>query len=368
MSVLDRAIVKAFERRRDSQPAATAGDAVACAVVEDVAAVPAVVANPVKIETPRSEAIEPAAVLEDKVATSGAVPSPQPPSAPPRDDQPAHGDAATRTSPLVVERLQSIAAPTQPVALPAPPPLPPAVPPFISYSVSTSIPQIDARVTAPPAPVVIERPVAQEWKWPEICEQLDQFTGDGFRQLAKHLQFAAAQGHKVLAFVSSERFAGRTSVLMTLTRILALEGRAHALLVDADRQHPDLATLTGIGAAPGLCEVLHGQATLQQVIVPRTPGNISSLTLKTAVSDAEWHMLTAPLRTLVQQVRRDYDMVLIDAGVLGPETRLGDCWLRGAADAVITISRQLTDKKAAHEVLDWKQIGIESLGVIETFS
>ena len=37
-------------------------------------------------------------------------------------------------------------------------------------------------------------------------------------------------------------------------------------------------------------------------------------------------------------------------------------------DAVITISRQLTGQRTEHAVLDWKQIGIESLGVIETFA
>ncbi len=222
-------------------------------------------------------------------------------------------------------------------------------------------------VVPPTLPPTIERPVAQQWKWPEICEQLDQFTGDGFRQLAKHLQFAAEQGHKSLAFVSSASGAGRTSVLLTLTRIFALEGKSEVLLVDADRRHPQLASLIASRPNTGLREVLHGQLRMEQAVVPMLPGRVSALPLNDKMTDNEWLKLVAPLRVLLKQARRDFDMILIDAGILGPETNLSDCWLRGSVDAVITISRQLTDQRTAHEVLDWKQIGIESLGVIETF-
>ena len=236
----------------------------------------------------------------------------------------------------------------------------------VGYTV-TEMPAVVPPPSPPPSPPVIERPEAQQWKWPEICEQLDQFTGDGFRQLAKHLQFAAEQGHKSLAFVSSASGAGRTSVLLTLTRIFALEGKSEVLLVDADRRHPQLASLIASRPDTGLREVLHGQLRMEQAVVPMRPGRVSALPLNDKMTDNEWLKLVAPLRVLLKQARRDFDMILIDAGVLGPETNLSDCWLRGSVDAVITISRQLTDQRTAHEVLDWKQIGIESLGVIETF-
>lgn len=370
MSVLDRAIVKAFERRRVSEPAAPAAVAVPCAVVED--APPTSLAS----ATPVEDAARPSAPIESSVGSGNTLtvpqdappPLPQPVApAPQQSSQPELTETGAKELPVPVEAPQPDPGQRQIEVATAPPKPPPALPPFVSYTVSTTNPSIDSKA-GPFTPPLNGPPVVRDWKWPEICEQLDQFTGDGFRQLAKHLQFAAAQGHKVLAFVSSARAAGRTSVLLTLTRILALEGRTHCLLIDADRQHPDIATLTGLGPTPGLSEVLHGQTVLQQAIVPRAPGNISSLTLKAAVSEAEWHRLTVPMRALVQQARRDYDMVLIDAGVFGPETKLAECWLRGAADAVITISRQLTSQNAAHEILNWKQIGIESLGVIETFS
>lgn len=238
-----------------------------------------------------------------------------------------------------------------------------------AYPLSKSLPSAPVPVPATVPTTVPEVPaVRKPWVWPEICEQLDQFTGDGFRQLAKHLQFAAVQGQKVLAFVSSKPGVGRTSVLLTLSRILALEGRTAILLIDADRRHPDLAKLGGQPPKAGLSEVLHGQATARQAIINGTPGNISLLPLLKPQSEGEWSTLTTSMRAFVKQVRDDHDMVLIDAGVFGSETKLADCWLRGAADAVITISRQLSGKNTAHEVLNWKQIGIESLGVIETFS
>lgn len=354
MSVLDRAIVKAFERRRVSITAATAADELPCAAVNDHPA-PEVLSNSDSIRAPESAPI-------NSLASADSTDAPQ------QTSQVAAEETAEKQSPAVVEQPLPEPAQTPVVAVKSVPVTPPFPRELFSYTTSTSTASIAPKNVAVSKPAPPEPAPVREWQWPVICEQLDQFTGDGFRQLAKHLQFAAAQGHKVLAFVSSAPAAGRTSVVLTLTRILAQEGRTHALLIDADRRHPDLATLTGLPPVPGLGEVLRGQATVPQVIVPRSPGNISSLTLQAPISDEEWPRLTTPLRTLAQQARRDYEMVLVDAGVIGPETMLADCWLREVADAVITISRQLTEKDAAHEVLDWKQIGIESLGVIETFS
>ncbi len=435
MSVFDRAIVRAFERRRTSaaDPSAVNGlrgatdqatpsieaatantlDAVEQLLVEigiadPIAAPPSIVVSPpasdffetVEEGSPVSETealalsgtvqsvVESAQVIEPPASIVTLFPQevPEPPfvSVP----LPPPVTAVTKSEPPPVPAPATVAVPT---AIPAPAAVPtpvhvterelakyvgPAASPPVSKASQPAAatppvyvpPPVVSPTVAYSKPIGTSQPLTRDWQWPEICEQLDQFTGDGFRQLAKHLQFAAAQGHKVLAFVSSKAGAGRTSVLLTLTRILALEGRTDVLLLDADRRHPDLGKLTKLQATLGLSEVLHGQATLEQAVVHRTPGNISLLPLLTTISDAEWLTVVGPLRTLMKQLKHDHDMVLVDAGVLGPETRLADCWLRGAADAVITISRQLTGKNAVHEVLNWKQIGIESLGVIETFA
>lgn len=407
MSVLDRAIIKAFQRRRDSEAVAKAADVERRAVEESPP-------KPVT-ETPVASPISSAVAISDSHVEFKPTYT--------ESIQPTVSEPVASTVELISEPTSSSFYQRR-IEQPVPPPLPPEpigrhpkVPPEIptyrpepelpppvvqvqtapvtngraTYTSSftrTSEPTPHAdnaaakaptptvgytvtemsAVAPPPMPPVIERPVPQQWKWPEICEQLDQFTGEGFRQLAKHLQFAAEQGHKTLAFVSSAPGAGRTSVLLTLTRILALEGQTDVLLIDADRRHPQLAMLTGIQAQVGLREVLHGQLKMDQAVIPMNPGRVSVLPLNENLTDNEWLKLVAPMRVLLKQARRDYDMILVDAGVLGPETRLADCWLRGAADAVITISRQLTGKQTEHEVLDWKQIGIESLGVIETFA
>jgi Mrp family chromosome partitioning ATPase len=353
MSILDRAIVKAFQRRRDSE-AVTKTVAVEPSAAQPAPA-PRATATPKpdkylypqypteSIDLPLATAftaVNQAAATVEHSAASSVYDSFASQPVPDYSGRSGAAQAEVDHTDSAVAVMESPAAATtqlEPQELPA-------------------------SVVQP------ERPVAHPWKWPEICEQLDQFTGEGFRQLAKHLQFAAEQGHKVLAFVSSSPGAGRTSVLLTLTRILALEGKTAALLIDADRRHPQLASVIGQDRAEGLREVLHGQLPIEQAIVPMTPGGVSVLPLNETVTDAEWLKLVAPLRVLLKHARHEYDMILVDAGVQGPETRMADCWLRGSVDAVITISRQLTGKVTEHEVLDWKQIGIESLGVIETFA
>lgn len=365
MSVLDRAIVKAYQRRQATEAACQAVEADRRAqepsAMSPVASAPQLRGSTEPADIPAARVSNDADVvgmkhvepdIEMPVLTPVVLPPPIPVAAAERPTYITNRD-------VPVSNLSAISEPA---------PLPPA----IVESHSAPEPVATSSVTAiSPPPVsapVIDQPHTQKWKWPEICQQLDQFTGDGFRQLAKHLQFAAEQGHKVLGFVSSARNAGRTSVLMTLTRILALEGKTEALLIDTDRRHPHLADLAGYDALNGLGEVLHGQCRLPLAVMPMTPGRISLLPLTETMSEAEWLTLVTPLRALLKQVRREYDMVLIDVGVMAPDTKLADCWLRGAVDAVITISRQLTGKHKEHEVLNWKQIGIESLGVIETFA
>ncbi len=426
MSVLDRAIVKAFQRR-DSEAARQAAAVERCAVVpepvapSDMAISHVTEARGDRFVAPQSAPEMPSSPVANRapepvpeaVETLALPPLPEwiaPPLQPPLPvealDVPHAPAAAT---PLAAEPPH--AQPDTPDSVPSPRPRnrledelqspivhsrhepgttgrttysasylrseptveleKPAAPyrtPTVGYTATEPTSVLPPVVTPPPAPPVPERPAVQQWKWPEICEQLDQFTGEGFRQLAKHLQFAADEGHKTLAFVSSSPGTGRTSVLLTLTRILALEGKSDVLLIDADRRHPQLVSIIPDRPAVGLREVLEGQLRMDQAVIPMTPGRVAALPLNETLTDAEWQPLVAPLRALLKQARRNYDMILIDAGVVGPETRLPDCWLRGAADAVITISRQLTGKQTEHQVLDWKQIGIESLGVIETFA
>ena len=426
MSVLDRAIVRAFQRR-DSEAARQAAAVERCAVVpEPVAPVDMTISHVTEVSGDRTVAPQSVPELTSSPVANhapGRVPEavetlalpplpewiapPLPPSLPvemlevphtpapatplaaePPTTQPDTPDSAPPPRPRnrLAEELQSpivharhetgstgraTYSASYSRSEPTVDPEKPAAPhrtPTVGYTATEPTSVLPPVVTPPPAPPVPERPAVQQWKWPEICEQLDQFTGEGFRQLAKHLQFAADEGHKTLAFVSSSAGTGRTSVLLTLTRILALEGKSDVLLIDADRRHPQLVSIIPDRPAVGLREVLEGQLRMDQAVIPMTPGRVAALPLNETLTDAEWQPLVAPLRALLKQARRDYDMILIDAGVVGPETRLPDCWLRGAADAVITISRQLTGKQTEHQVLDWKQIGIESLGVIETFA
>jgi Mrp family chromosome partitioning ATPase len=401
MSVLDRAIVKAFERRSLSakaekpavvavpQPARTTA-AVTSPTGSAESTVPVIPLaprlQPENIPNATQVAESPQAVTE--VATVRPVETlvhediiPRPPATPGRIAVPPPLPVAQQVAPAAPEPNLTIlksppasfASEAQQSNLPRP---------VIASPISAE-PQTHAPLSARSKPVVLNQTTTadppadsqvstslpqQTWQWPEICEQLDQFTGEGFQQLAKHLQFAAEQGHKVLAFVSSQRDAGRTSVLLTLTRILALEGKSSVLLIDADQRHPNIATLSGLQPPIGFEDVLQGSSRMHQAITPMTPGRVTLLPLLKPVADGDWRNRVTAFRVLLHQARRDYDMVLIDAGVFGAETKMTDCWLRGIADAVVTVSRQLTVQSGEHVVLDWKQIGIESLGVIETFA
>jgi len=370
MSVLDRAIVKAFERRSRSTPTETSS-------VEVVPPAAPVLSSEI------SESIDERSAVATHTSPTPSAEIDHTPSEPTdtaslsvpegiQENVPAENNAtlAESTNDQELRSLDETSvlfrrddeSPAEPDNK-APDP------------VSSFDPNVQNTIV--PTPVVepgvtetrdVPESSTQTWHWPAICEQLDQFTGEGFRELAKHLQYAAEQGHKVLAFASSQRESGRTSVLLTLSRILALEGKSRVLLIDADPRHPNIAALAKVTPQVGLEQVLQRSARLSDAVIPMTPGQVTLLPLLAPVSEVEWRRNAPQLKNLLPLAKSDYDIILIDAGVFGPETKLPECWLRGVADAVVTVARQIGPHRTDHRTLDWKQIGIDSLGVIETFA
>ena len=170
-----------------------------------------------------------------------------------------------------------------------------------------------------------------------------------------------------IGFTSPERSEGRTSIVLTLAQVLVSD-EVRILLVDADFENPDLADQLGLTASVGLWEVVTGRATLEQALQPLSEGGLCLLPLTSFVSPADLNQEQARLKSVLRHARDRFDLLLVDAGPIQCDYGIEDLWIRGCLDAMVTVSSARKRNHQTAEFVHWQQIGVESLGIIETFA
>jgi tyrosine-protein kinase Etk/Wzc len=126
-------------------------------------------------------------------------------------------------------------------------------------------------------------------------------TRDSTGALSKHVLITSATAG-----------AGKTFVAANLAALLAVAGR-RVLLVEADMRHPRLHAYFGTPRAPGLADVLAGEATFDDVVhrevLPRV-----DLLMPGKPDENPADLLSLPrLRELIGQFDAGYDHVVFDA-------------------------------------------------------
>ncbi|MFO1023497.1 MAG: hypothetical protein U0903_22800 [Planctomycetales bacterium] len=223
----------------------------------------------------------------------------------------------------------------------------------------------------PPAnPQAVEpvEPVARGWNWPRITQQLLNQSEAGFQHLARQLLGSAAERHeKCVAFFGTTRGEGCSSVLLTLAHVLARLKQPRILLVDADLEHPSLWSQLQPGTA-STHKALPAAANRPLML---SGSNVCVLAPveKTAPDHIPEHL--SRLTGTLAEVRDQFDLILIDAGVLVQDQTIRNSWLEAninAAIAVISSRQRTASSLESDEDRRWTEAGISWLGMIETFA
>jgi|GEM_PF-3149114 len=208
--------------------------------------------------------------------------------------------------------------------------------------------------------------------WPALCEELLARTDQGFFRIAEQLRLAAVQRHlKRIGFVSPGRSEGRSTMLLTLALALARMGQKQIALVDADFDKPRLDRLLELPVTCGWFDSACSGNSRQGLFVPLGDGAVSLVPLESRVSAADLNEGVLHVGRFFEELARQFEMVLIDAGPAIPSAGRAPEWIDGCLDAVVTVSSRR--KRGYAQVLDedmqhWRQLGVEPLGVIETFA
>lgn len=175
---------------------------------------------------------------------------------------------------------------------------------------------------------------------------------EAFRTTLTSLLFSGHNGTqpRVIVLTSANPSEGKTTVTINLAIALA-EINRRVLLIDADMRRPRLQNLFGLGAGPGLADLLREKTLSEGVTIDQTvcPTAIPGLYVMRSGrnSGVVSNLLhSSRLPELLQQLRSEFDTVVIDTP---PALHISDARVIGRlADAVLLIVRAgITTRDAA---------------------
>jgi capsular exopolysaccharide synthesis family protein len=172
---------------------------------------------------------------------------------------------------------------------------------------------------------------------------------------------------KIIAITSALPSEGKTTTALSFARALAT-GKSRTLLLDCDVRRAALNGSLGLpnGVTPGIVEVLHGEATLEDAIRPGGVENLDHLLVKEPYFSSEDLFGGDQMQTILATLSQKYDKIVLD---LPPLVGLADGrFLAALADAtVLVIKWETTPTKAVASAVEWlRSDGANPIGAIFT--
>ncbi len=218
------------------------------------------------------------------------------------------------------------------------------------------------------SPAQIALAAAPRWSWPPIVGKLlDSSAGTELRRLSASLKhLAATRRLGCLALSGPGRSTGRTSLVLALAHLLVETQSARVAIVDADFGHPEAADLLSFRPRRGLWDAACEREKPAAVVASLIADKLSIVPLvEPVVPDAIDRKKIAAVQSFLRSLRRENDLVLVDAGpweaLIPPlvfESR--------AVDALLCVARHDGGRERLDDD-DYRHPGTEWLGMIETF-
>jgi len=182
---------------------------------------------------------------------------------------------------------------------------------------------------------------------------------------ARLLRKAQVDKTRVVLITSAMGGEGKTTLATQLATSLARNGRS-AVLVDFDLRRPAVDKIFGFPLRPGVCEFLRGGAELSELI--QEPGNLDMGVITAGMWDRQ--ALTAlsngAAAGLFDQLREQYDFVVVDASPILP---VADArFLAQHVDAVVlSILRDVSQTPRVSEACEiLKGFGVDLIEAVVT--
>ena len=189
-------------------------------------------------------------------------------------------------------------------------------------------------------------------------------SAESYRKLMTNLMYSASQpGLRVVVVTSASAGEGKTTTVSNLAVAFAQQGR-RVVLIDSDLRRARIHDVFGLSLAPGLTDVLVGNATLEQGIRPSGIAGLSIIPAGTLPPNPLEFLGGERMHELLGSLRERFDVVLIDTP---PVLITADAALMGVqADGVVMVVRAGKAERVAarHAVEQIVHLGGRMLGAV----
>ncbi len=186
---------------------------------------------------------------------------------------------------------------------------------------------------------------------------------ESFRVLRTNVQFVDVDSpHKTIVVTSSMKEEGKTSTAVNLALTLARAG-ARTLLLDGDLRRPRIAEIFDIDDTAGVTTLLLGKVGLEEAVWKHDSG-LHVLTSGVAPPNAAELLQTKAMAQLLDRVRAEYDIVIIDSPPLLPVTDAA--LLAARADGTLIVVRHGKTRRdqLAAAVERLAQVDVSPVGIV----
>lgn len=212
----------------------------------------------------------------------------------------------------------------------------------------------------------------ERFAWPSQVEVLIAAAGTEFSQFMQELAERIRQGRKTLVVTGCERGEGRTTLVLALAR-LASNRNLRTAIVDADLRSPQTAEHLGLRPELGWDDVVAEHLPLADALIESNEDRLTLLPLRNPQANPRGMAGTTTVAQAVEQLRRGFDLVLIDAGPLPDDEQaidlaavLGGCRLD---DALVVRDRRRTTPKQVQAVCRRLSVlGLRRWDIVENFT
>lgn len=187
---------------------------------------------------------------------------------------------------------------------------------------------------------------------------------EAYRAVRTGLNFGIrGEGHRVIQVTSPDPGDGKSTFTANLAVSLAQTGK-RVLLADADFRRPRVAKIFGVDPSYGLCGAIQGTADVHEAVLPSGVENLWLLPSGPRPANPSELLGSQRFREIIEQLRDDYDYVLIDTP---PVLAVTDpCVVAPRVDGVVLLIRITKDVRphARRTMESLHELGANILGVV----
>lgn len=162
-------------------------------------------------------------------------------------------------------------------------------------------------------PIVTGFSIKRQAPYDYILERPTSAYGESIRSLYTSLLLSHVDSPpKTIVFTSAQSGEGKTTLVVSLARMLAKSGR-NVIIIDTDLRKPSVGRFLKLPATPGLVELLSGEAKFEDVVCTDEPSGAHVITSGKFATNAADVVNSDQMKRLLEGLSRSYDMVLLDS-------------------------------------------------------